>query len=79
MKVMIDLGTADIEMQRSDGTWERVEHCRARVNVDAVVLKVELAAVLTGAPLAEVRDCLRNTGATATPRLPRAECPVHDN
>lgn len=62
MKVMIDLGTADVEMQRNDGTWEKVDHCRVRVNVDKAVLKVELAAVLTGQPMDEVRESVSNAG-----------------
>lgn len=63
MKVMINLGTADVEMQRSDGTWEKVDHCRTRVSVDAAVLKLELAAVLVGEPMAEVRELMGNAGA----------------
>jgi len=56
MKVTIDLGTADIEMQRSDGSWEKVEHCRTRVTVDGAVLKIDMVAVLTGEPLQEAKD-----------------------
>jgi hypothetical protein len=77
MKVTIDLGTADIEMQRSDGSWEKVEHCRTRVTVDGAVLKIDLAAVLTGEPLKEAKDSVgRASIITNAVPLPRSERPA---
>lgn len=76
MKVMIDLGTADVEMQRSDGTWEKVQHCRTRISVDETVLKVELAAVLTGTGLTEVREYVSSFGGSTVPRSVRPEPPT---
>lgn len=63
MKVMIDLATADVELQRADGTWEKVEHCRVRVNVDKALLTGEFAAVLARDVISEAMESIRKAGA----------------
>lgn len=59
MKIQIDLGTVDVEMQRSDGTWEKVDHCHTRIRVEKSMLRIDLNAVLSDELRAEIARTMR--------------------
>lgn len=71
MKIEIDLGTVDLKIQRNDGTWEKIDHARTKVQLDGSLLRIDTVIPVNADIRSEVAAKLRSYNAGVTNNQPR--------